>query len=304
MARLNVGTLLTTLALLVSGAAGIALARLLRIPGGDLLGAMTAAAIVTLLNPATYGIPGEIRVLAQIMVGALIGSQIRPGALAGLRPVAGRVLLLSLALILAGFGTGALFSLATGLSLPAGLLALLPGGAADVAAVALELGDEAPIVVGVQGLRQLLVLGVLGVAFRVGFSGKRRSAIVRMCVVEVTGASPDTTRRCLMPARFPRLLQLRMPPGSEVTADAVRAALQSNYVLRIHDVREVTNQNPAASTGTSRAASSPPIWVALVSVPLGHKLRPDSRWLPSDVALEELIQSGERDALQQVLDAT
>lgn len=298
------GTILTTLTLFVAGAAGIALARVLRVPGGDLLGAMIAVAIVTLINPATFDLPGEIRVLAQIMVGALIGSQIRPGALAGLRPIAGRVLLLSLALILAGFGTGALFSLATGLSLPAGLLALLPGGAADVAAVALELGDEAPIVVGVQGLRQLLVLGVLGVVFRVGFSGKRRSKIVRVCVVEVPGSSPDTIRRCLMPARFPRLLQLRMPPGADVAADVVSAALQSTYDLRIHDVRELADLHPSAYTGTIRAASGSPIWVALVSVPIEYELRADSRWLPSDVALERLVQGEERHALRRFLDAT
>ena len=150
-----VGLLLTV----VCGAVGIALARLLRVPAGGLLGPMTVALVLTLTGVAGDATPPAVLVeLAFAVIGWQAGVRFTPESLrvvAGLLPAA---VALIAAVVLVSAALGALLARLTGATPLEGYLATTPGGIYAVLATAISSGVDVAFVVAVQVLRVIVML--------------------------------------------------------------------------------------------------------------------------------------------------
>lgn len=151
--------------LLIAAAAGAALARRARLPGGVLLGALLGAAVVQLVA-SPPPLPTPVRVAAQILIGAAVGVRLRPVVLADVRRWLPAFLLALGLLLAAAAGAAALLVTAAELPPRTAVLAVLPGGAADITALLAAEGADAPVVAAVHLTRQLLVLVVVGTGVR------------------------------------------------------------------------------------------------------------------------------------------
>lgn len=152
------------LTLLVSGAVG-AVAQRLRLPGGSLLWAIAAAAALHLLVPDLVPLPDGLRLAAQVLIGTTIGVGITRGPLRALHAVRWQVALTMSLLLVGSTLAGALLAARTPLDAATALLATGPGGASDMSVAAVVLGVDAALVAGLQVVRQLLVFGLVPLAF-------------------------------------------------------------------------------------------------------------------------------------------
>jgi membrane AbrB-like protein len=143
---------------LVCGAVGVALARLLRVPAGGLLGPMTVALILTLGGVPATPPPALVVELAYAVIGWQAGVRFTRESL---RQVAG-LLPTAVALIAAVVGLcaalGALLARLTGATPLEGYLATTPGGIYAVLATAISSGVDVAFVVAVQVLRVVVML--------------------------------------------------------------------------------------------------------------------------------------------------
>jgi uncharacterized protein len=141
------------------GAAGLVLARLLRIPAGSVLGPMVVAAVVDLTGLGHgAGVPGPVQALAFLVIGLQVGLNFTR---ASLRTI-GRALPLALAiivvLIVACAGLGVLLARFTGASALDAYLATTPGGMTAVLATATDSGSDSTFVLAVQVARLFVMV--------------------------------------------------------------------------------------------------------------------------------------------------
>jgi membrane AbrB-like protein len=156
---------MTVVATLAAAAAGVLVARLVRLPGGSLLGALFGAAVLHLMVPLPP-LPSGVQLVAQIAIGAVIGARIRSAVWRDARqwaPAFGAALV---ALVVAAVAGAQILVLATDLPWRTALLAVAPGGAADTTALAVAAGADAPAVAAVHITRQILVLVGVGASLR------------------------------------------------------------------------------------------------------------------------------------------
>ncbi|WP_194793157.1 AbrB family transcriptional regulator [Raineyella fluvialis] len=146
---------------LVCTVAGVLVARLSRVPAGDLLGPMIAAAAVSISGglPAPV-LPGIVVAVAYVMIGWSATLGFTRAALG----VVARVLPLSLGLVLLLMGvsavTGVWLARLAGLPDLDGYLATTPGGMMAVLAVAAASGGNVTFITGVQAVRLFLMLAL------------------------------------------------------------------------------------------------------------------------------------------------
>lgn len=157
------GLLLTA----VCAAAGVPLARLLRVPAGALLGPMTVALVLTLTGVARGATPPAALVeVAYAVIGWQAGVRFTRESLrvvAGLLPAAVGLIAAVVALCAA---LGALLARLTGATPLEGYLATTPGGIYAVLATAISSGVDVAFVVAVQVLRVIVMLLVAPAAAR------------------------------------------------------------------------------------------------------------------------------------------
>jgi membrane AbrB-like protein len=138
---------------------GVALAALLRLPAGGLLGPMVVAIALNLAGWSFGATPPELLVeLAYAVIGGQAGVRFTRQ---GLRMVLGVLPLaagLIVAVIAACAGLGLLLSVVTGASFLDGYLATTPGGVYAVLATAISAGSDVTFVVAVQVLRVVVML--------------------------------------------------------------------------------------------------------------------------------------------------
>lgn len=145
---------------------GLAAARLMRWPAWVLTGPMVASAVPHLMGLTAAQPPAELVMVAQVVVGAAIGSRF-----AGLAwkdvAVAARVSLGSTAIMLAA-SVGAAWALAatTGMPLAMLVLAFVPGGIAEMCLIALALGQDVAFVSTHHVLRVAMVIVAAPLVFR------------------------------------------------------------------------------------------------------------------------------------------
>lgn len=178
---------MSVLATLAAATVGVLLARLIRLPGGSLLGALFGAAVLHLLVPLPP-LPPSVQLVAQIAIGAVIGSRIRAAVWRDARqwaPAFGAALV---ALIVAAVAGAQILVLATDLPWRTALLAVVPGGAADATALALAAGVDAPAVAAVHITRQILVLVGVGAALRWWVRSDRAGGVSEVPPRQTAGA--------------------------------------------------------------------------------------------------------------------
>ncbi len=162
------------LALLAACALGAPVARLARLPAAWLLGPMAVSAVIHLIGWTDSRPPAALIALAQVVVGAYIGSRF---AGTPVRLVA-RVLLIAAglaAILLAWAGLVAwVLSAVTGFALVDLILAFAPGGVSEMSLVALALNVDAAFVATHHLARIALIVVTAPLVFR-WLARRRRS---------------------------------------------------------------------------------------------------------------------------------
>lgn len=153
-------TLAGTAALAGTGLAGFLVARLVRLPNAVLLGPMLASALVHVTGWSDSEWPGAVVAVAQIVVGASVGSRFSG---LGWREVAatlghGAVITVVMLALSAGFAW--LIHPLAGVGLLPLMMAYVPGGVAEMALVAIALGVDPAYVSTHHVVRIMLVVSL------------------------------------------------------------------------------------------------------------------------------------------------
>jgi membrane AbrB-like protein len=172
MTPLSSTSFLWTQALLLTAWIGYHIGKLLRLPAPWLVGGMLGvAALQTCVGLYTGGNaaawwPHQGITLAQILLGASIGSRLNRQMFKGAVRVCMVGLLSSIGLVCTTILCAFLISKWTNISFVTATLALAPGGIAEMATTSLTLQADAAFVVAVQVLRVILILSFLPVLFQ------------------------------------------------------------------------------------------------------------------------------------------
>jgi len=134
------------LALLAACAIGAPIAKALKVPAAALVGPMILSAAIHLAGLTAGSPPGVLVAAAQVVVGAAIGGRFADVAPAAMARIAGVALGLTVLLLAVAMGFALMLNAATGIAMPALILAYAPGGLAEMSLVALALGVDAAFV--------------------------------------------------------------------------------------------------------------------------------------------------------------
>jgi membrane AbrB-like protein len=152
---LHLPSVLLTIAV---GYLGAFVANRLNLPGGRLLGPMVAVGLMHAVGVPVERLNPNYRYLAQILVGATLASTLTPEVFRRLLALAGPSAVGVLLIVSVGVFGGWVLHLATGLNLATALFAGTPGGAAEMALAAGDLGGSVETVASLHVVRSLTVL--------------------------------------------------------------------------------------------------------------------------------------------------
>jgi uncharacterized protein len=136
-----------------------------RLPGGAMVGAILAVGTLHVSVPMLEPVARDARIVAQIMIGIVIGASIRKEPLLLLRRYIPHIALVLVVVLGAAVASGLLLAAHAGFDLLTALLATVPGGSADVTAAALDLNSDVAIVAAFQLVRQLTIFLVIALFF-------------------------------------------------------------------------------------------------------------------------------------------
>lgn len=154
------------LLLVASGVVGYLLGRLLRIPGGALVCPMVVSAVVHGAGLTTAAPPGWLVAFVQILIGSIAGARFAGVTLAELRRMLGVAVAWTAVMISSALGVAAISAYALAIPLQSFLLAMAPGGAAEMLVVTYALGADVAFVALCQVSRVFLVIGLAPIVFR------------------------------------------------------------------------------------------------------------------------------------------
>jgi len=166
------GELWWTLIILLVGAGGYYLGKLLRIPAPWLVGTMIGIAILqTVSATVTHHElvawwPHIIFIMAQVIIGASIGSRINKEMFVGLRKIIGISFFATIVLIASMLLCSYIVSRLTGISFITAALAFAPGGIAEMSTASVLYQADSTFVVAVQVLRVIFVCVLLPPLFK------------------------------------------------------------------------------------------------------------------------------------------
>ncbi len=150
-------------------------ARVFRLSAAPMLGALVASAIVHVIGLCDSRPPSEVMVLAQIVMGAVIGARFQGGSVKFVAGTIWRGLLPALAMIAVAASLAWIIARLAGLSFPALALAFMPGGPAEMSLVALTLDIDAAFVATHNAARIALVVITAPLIYRLAIGRLRRS---------------------------------------------------------------------------------------------------------------------------------
>jgi membrane AbrB-like protein len=140
-------------------AAGLWLARALRLPGGSILGPMLLSAAVSIVHrPLVAPIPVAIADSAFALIGLDVGLRFTKRALSEARALLPRSIAVIVGMLCASAAIGAGLAAATNVSMLDGYLATTPGGLTAVIALTVGSNTNATFIVSVQVIRTFLML--------------------------------------------------------------------------------------------------------------------------------------------------
>ena len=146
-----------TILVLAIGAIGGLAGRLLRIPGGSMLGAMAAVGAVQLTATTPLQIGAQWGTLGQLLVGAVIGSTLDRRMIRSFRSVLLPGLFTVAVMVLSGLLIGVTFALLGFLEPLTALFGMAPGGFSEMTAAAIALGASGPLVASMHLVRVVAV---------------------------------------------------------------------------------------------------------------------------------------------------
>lgn len=154
--------------LILAGAAlaGSGLGLALRLPAPTLLGPMVVSAALHLTEVTKSAPPAELVVLAQVILGTILGCRFAGISAKALLPAAALSLGATLVMLGLAIGFALLLQRLTGQSADQILLAYAPGGLTEMSLVALALNAEAAFVATHHVVRILLVIVAAPLVFR------------------------------------------------------------------------------------------------------------------------------------------
>ncbi len=148
--------LVTLIIAFIGGLIGIKL----RIPAGALVGAMVLVAIYNIFN-GKADIPANFRLVAQVIVGGLIGLNFTKESVYGLRDLIGPALVLAVGLVVSCVMLGFLISKLTGVDLITAMFSCAPGGIADMTLISEAYGANISKVALLHFVRLITVITIL-----------------------------------------------------------------------------------------------------------------------------------------------
>jgi membrane AbrB-like protein len=158
--------MIDTLVVLAVGLAGGLVGYRLRIPGGSLLGAMSAVGAVQLSRVTPLRIDSTWAILGQVLVGAVIGSTMDRRMLSSFRKVLVPGVLAVASMAAAGVLVGTTFAVLGFADPLTALFGLAPGGFAEMTAAAIALGANGPLVATIHVVRVVAVIVLLPLILR------------------------------------------------------------------------------------------------------------------------------------------
>tara|TARA_R110002167_G_scaffold13447_3_gene55980 strand:+ start:347 stop:1420 length:1074 start_codon:yes stop_codon:yes gene_type:complete len=158
--------LLELLILGVCATAGFGIAKLIRLPGAQIVGPMILSAIVYLADGVQGAPPGALIAMAQIVIGAGIGARFHGVNVRELlRPLllglSSGILMMAAAILIA-----VVMGPYLGLSSHALILALAPGGVAEMSLIALALDVDTAFIATMHIVRIVLIVSLAPLIFR------------------------------------------------------------------------------------------------------------------------------------------
>lgn len=160
-------------ALVVLTAAGTAALAVPGVPSPALFAGLAAGAALALADRAPAAVPRPATVLAQAVIGVVIGVLARGSALDGLAQHWLPVVVVAAGTLAVSMAAGLVLGLLRGVTPLTGVLALTAGGASGLTAISRDLGGDDRIVAVVQYLRVALVTASMPVVTVVVFAGVR-----------------------------------------------------------------------------------------------------------------------------------
>ncbi|WP_028403004.1 AbrB family transcriptional regulator [Ectobacillus panaciterrae] len=161
-----------TLALAVSSVAGYFIGKCLKIPAPWLVGGMLVVALVKTTSIMQFGEniaawwPHWLIIAAQILIGSSIGSRLDKSMFIGTKKMIIAGLLSSLILLFATVLCAFVVTELTNIPFITAILALAPGGIAEMATTSVALHADAAFVVTVQVLRVIAIVSILPPLFK------------------------------------------------------------------------------------------------------------------------------------------
>lgn len=141
----------------------------LKIPAGALIGAMFAVAAYNMYT-GKGDIPANFKLIAQIVVGGMIGLNFNTGTISGLKELIVPSFLLAAGLILNSIILGFVISKLTGLDMITALFSSAPGGIADMTLISDAYGADTPKVALLHLVRLISVISMM--PFAIGWFSK------------------------------------------------------------------------------------------------------------------------------------
>jgi uncharacterized protein len=161
-----------TACLVLAALAGSALGKRCNLPAPRLVGGMIGVALVQFVSSAWNGadllpwFPSGVRVIAQIFLGASIGTCLQREMFVGMGRTVFVGLVSALCLVLIMLGCSLSMSALYGIPVITSILAFAPGGVAEMAITAVVLQANASFVVAAQTLRLIFIFLILPPLFR------------------------------------------------------------------------------------------------------------------------------------------
>lgn len=162
----------TALTLAVGVVAGL-LAIRLKMPSGSILGPMIAVGALQILGLPLVTMGAEWRFAALMLVGTAVGTAFTRGAVALMLHTVRLSAIGVVLLIVAGLLGGLVLTRMTALPTMVAMLGMSPGGASEMAAIALDFQSDAGVVAALHMVRQVTVFLSFPLLFRVLIRSKR-----------------------------------------------------------------------------------------------------------------------------------
>lgn len=145
----------------------------LKIAGPIMVGPMIASALIHSLGWTDARLPDELIKMSQLILGVGLGSAFAGVAVRGILSTIGRTIILMVMLLIISLAVTFLIVELAGLSFTSVLLAYTPGGQAEMALIAITIGDNVSYIVVHHILRVLFVVLAAPIFFKMlGYVGK------------------------------------------------------------------------------------------------------------------------------------